>query len=247
MTAPDTSNRPLPAPENASLFLDFDGTLVDIAPRPDLVEVTDRVTGFLKAALDRLSGRLAIVSGRSVDDIAHFLPIDGMHIVGGHGAEQRDAEGNRQSNSEWRDAAQVMAERARKAASERLMIEAKPTGIALHFRTHPEAEPEAGDIARKMAADFEAFDLQHGHCVVELRPKAASKRGAVQGLLSEPPYQGHLPLFAGDDLTDQPAMAFCRDQGGDGIWIGPDAPPYAGLRFNAPAPMLAHMQHWITS
>jgi trehalose 6-phosphate phosphatase len=238
-------NRTLPSPATASLFLDFDGTLVDIAERPDLVVVTDRVTGFLARALEVLEGRLAIVSGRSVDDLMGFLPVEGMVMVGGHGAEHRDARGNRQMNSAWRDAAAVMAARAEAAASERLMIERKPTGIALHFRAAPEAEPEAQELARRIVADFAEFDLQDGHCVVELRPKAASKRGAVRGLLEQAPYLGSTPVFAGDDLTDQPAMALCAERGGDGIWIGPNAPEYAGLRFANPAAMLTHLEDWI--
>ncbi|MEJ6388810.1 trehalose-phosphatase [Gymnodinialimonas ulvae] len=245
MTADVSPARPLPPRHGASLFLDFDGTLVDIAPRPDLVEVSARVTRFLEDALVALDGRVAMVSGRSVDDLRHFLPVAGLLHVGGHGAEHVDADGQRHTRDDWRRTAQALAARARAGASARLMIEEKPTGIALHFRTHPEAEEEANTLARTLAADAPDFTLQHGHCVVELRPQSASKRGAVERMMDAAPFQGTTPLFAGDDLTDQPAMEYCRSVGGDGLWIGANPPPYAGLHVARPADLLSHLELWI--
>jgi trehalose 6-phosphate phosphatase len=245
MTQPPRPARPLPPRQNASLFLDFDGTLVDIAPRPDLVEVGVRVTGFLNAALAALDGRVAMVSGRSVDDLRHFLPVAGLVHVGGHGAEHVDADGQRHTREDWRSIAQDMAARARIEASDRVMIEEKPTGIALHFRTHPDAEGEARALARTLAAETPDFALQEGHSVVELRPQSASKRGAVERMMQDAPFRGTTPLFAGDDLTDQPAMEYCRSVGGDGLWIGSNPPPYAGLHVARPADLLTQLEAWI--
>lgn len=237
--------RPLPPKERASLFLDFDGTLVDIAPRPDMVDVTARVMQALTDALIALDGRVAMVSGRSVDDLRRFLPIDGLMHVGGHGAERIDADGTRHTRDDWRAIAQALATRSKAEASARLMIEEKPTGIALHFRAHPEAEDEANTLARALAADTPDFALQHGHCVVELRPESASKRGAVEQMMRTAPFHGTRPVFAGDDLTDQPAMEYCRSVGGDGVWIGANPPPYAGLHVARPADFLTHLEAWI--
>ena len=219
--------RDLPPPpadllDGASLFLDFDGTLVELAARPEAVAVDAALAGLLDRLADRLQGRVALVSGRSIEQLDGFLGAAGsaLGIVGSHGAETRLAGGaivRPARPASFDDAARLFAERFSKRQG--VVIEAKSLGVGLHYRLNPGVEDEAHAVAEAFAAAHD-LHVQHGKMMVELRLPGHDKGSAISALLTRPPFAGHPPVFLGDDLTDEPGFVACSDRGGAGILIG---------------------------
>ncbi|PZU06855.1 trehalose-phosphatase [Sphingomonas sp.] len=215
---------------DASLFLDFDGTLVDIADRPEAVIVSDRLLGTLAALESALPGRVAIVTGRPLAQIAALLEIPQLVFSGSHGAEMLWPDGSR------RDAqppAWLAPTRSRLETFGRsrpgVLVETKPFGIALHYRQAPDEERACRSFAENLA---EASDIEvlHGKMVVELRMLGADKGAAVATFMNEPPMAGTRPLVFGDDVTDEAAFAMARKLGGAGVLVGADRPSAARYR-----------------
>lgn len=213
---------PLSLLNDASLFLDFDGTLVELAERPDGVVVDDALHALLQRLTERLDGRLAIVSGRSVAQIDAFLSrsLNGVAVVGSHGAEIRLAGGAIVRPD--RPAALQAAEAAfaeRFADHPGVVIEVKSLGVAIHYRMAPEVEGEARALVEAFAR-HEGLEVQHGKMMTELRMAGHDKGTAISALAEQAPFLGHPPVFVGDDLTDEPGFAACAHHGGAGILIG---------------------------
>jgi len=212
-----------------AVFLDFDGTLVDLAHRPDAISVPADLGDRLRALAERLGGRLALVTGRSLEDLGGHCPIDGIACAGSHGAARRDAAG-----VEIGDPARAIAPEALDALRDGarefgLVLEAKPHGAALHYRSHPEREALADALADEVAARF-GLAIKPGKGVVELTGNGADKGSAVRAFLSLPPFADAMPVFVGDDVTDEDGMAACEEAGGFGILVGDRTPTMARYR-----------------
>lgn len=209
-------------PENAALFLDFDGCLVELAPTPDAVVVPGGLPARLERLYRRQGGAVALISGRNIADLIHYLPgFPGM-IAGGHGAELRLSGGRIETIAAARSDIVNLHDRVRKLAASHdgLLMEPKPHGVVMHYRAAPDL---AGWVARAMeglAADFPELAIQHGKMVIELRPRDASKDRALSRLMAMPDFEGRPPVYIGDDLTDEAAMAEAQARGGLGIKIG---------------------------
>ena len=205
--------------DGASLFLDFDGTLVEIAPRPDAVAVDDRLRTLIAELSRRFDGRVAIVSGRGAAEIdALFGGLD-CPIVGSHGAELRGVE--RAEMPERPAALDSVAARFHALAETLpgLVVEIKPLGVGLHYRGVPAAEAEARALAEELAAAT-GLTLQRGKMVFELRAPGDKGR-AIAALMGAMPFAGSRPVFLGDDFTDEPGFATVARLGGAGVLVGP--------------------------
>lgn len=208
-----------------ALFLDLDGTLLDLAPTPDSVVVPPGLTNALAVLARRLHGALAIVTGRAratVDALLAPLELPGGF---GHGAELRDATGRCQADGATMPLPPGWAEQlaAEAAAWPGVLLECKPHGLALHFR----AAPRYGDAARQALAALlrghEAhFALLPAHMAYEIRPRLATKGRAVDALMGAAPFRGRHPVFVGDDVTDEDGMQAARRHGGFGLHVGQD-------------------------
>lgn len=235
MSAPEQNERPPAAPRRATpagglrveelaLFLDVDGTLLEIAPTPAAVIVGADLLDLLRLLTAVTRGAVAFVSGRSIatlDNLFHplILPAAGLH-----GFERRAADGTFHRHPLPRG---ELLSRAREAfttlvdAHAGLLLEDKRFALALHYRQAPELEDlvleRTAAILQELAPDFE---LQRGRCVVELRPAGASKAGAVATFMSELPFVGRRPVFLGDDLTDETAFDWVNRAGGLSIAVG---------------------------
>jgi trehalose 6-phosphate phosphatase len=218
---------PIDLLRRASLFLDFDGTLVELAARPDSILVDDRVRGVVRSLEAALNGRLAIVSGRSVSEIRGFLGDTALAISGSHGVELHWADGRRR---EVGQPAWLPAMIARMEAFGRsqpgVLVEVKPFGVALHYREAPAAEDACNRFAESLASDD--VHIQKGKMMVELRV-AGDKGDAVRTFMADPAMAGTVPIFFGDDLTDEPAFAAAAGLGGAGVLIG--APRESAARY----------------
>jgi trehalose 6-phosphate phosphatase len=214
---------PPPPPDlldGAALFLDFDGTLVELAETPAAIRVPSGLPAMLARLKRRLDGRLAIVSGRSIAALDAHLPDAGIAFSGSHGLELRLADGTTLPVSlpaglEGLEE-EVLAFAARTPG---LLVETKPLGIALHYRQAPGAADAAlalmGQLARQRG-----LRVQQGNMVVELRPNGATKGDALRAFMTEPEFADARPVFVGDDLTDEHAFEAARDLGGAGVLVG---------------------------
>lgn len=213
---------PPPKQSDWALFLDIDGTLLEIADAPQGVFVPAALKQLLSQdALDR-EGALALVSGRRLADIdALFAPLH-FPAAGQHGLERRDAAG-RVSRLNLPPAVLANARAAlNELAAEHpgLVVEDKGAAIALHYRQAPQLETLTRDTMARIAATLPDFHVQPGKCVWELKPRAASKATAIRDFMKESPFAGRLPVFAGDDFTDENGFAAVNELGGISILVG---------------------------
>lgn len=225
-----------------ALFLDFDGTLVDIAPTPDSISVPPGLAGALERLAGDLAGRLAIVSGRSVADLARHLGPLALARAGSHGVERVDSRGRQIGEAPGLLPASAR-DSLRDFASGRdgLIFEDKRYGAALHFRGRPELEEDAVAHAGKVAGDA-GMALKHGRCVVEVLHEVARKSAAVRAFMDQPPFRDATPVFVGDDLTDEDGFAAAEELGGFGILVGDRHDTLARYRLDSPAAVRA----WLT-
>lgn len=215
------SNLPL-VEGDCAFFFDFDGTLAQIATRPEAVRVDVDVPIALQALLQRNGGAVAVVSGRPISEIDQHLSPVILPAAGVHGVERRDGSGqyNRLPLPDLRAATAIL--RAWCTAHPGARLEAKPGALALHYRGVDALE------AACLAAMAEAREsvltvpmaLLHGKKVVELKPAAADKGRAVRAFMAEPPFAGRRPWFFGDDVTDESAFDTVQSMGGVAVKIG---------------------------
>lgn len=221
MTTHASFSRPPASP--LALFCDFDGTLVDLAARPDGVLVPANLLATLRAVRERLGGGFAIVTGRPIAAVDEFFAPERFAIAGAHGTERRRADGRLEAPAPALVAASdaihaAVAGLAR--ADQRLVLERKAGAVALHYRLAPEREAESRARMTEAVAAVEGFALIEGKKVLEARPAGIDKGVAITAFLHEAPFKGRLPIFFGDDTTDEDGFAVVQDRGGLGIKVG---------------------------
>lgn len=214
-----------------ALFLDFDGTLVEIADHPARVLPPTGLPQMLDAARTRLGGALAIVTGRSLEDVDGWLRPFRFAGGGLHGAQLRSRYGGQVAMLEER-AVTAIAEAAVAAlrGHEGTWVEDKGSAVALHYRGAPLSAPTCLAVADELAGRF-GLRAVPGKMVVEIRSHGTSKGSVVQALMQLPPFAGRRPVFVGDDVTDEDGFAAAAALGGFGIRIGPGE---TGARYTMP-------------
>lgn len=208
--------------KQVALFLDFDGTLVEIAPAPDDVKLDRQVAPALDALRSALGGALALVSGRPIPDLDGFLAPYHFDTAGLHGAQIRLDGAIRSQADAPETLREALRELVRFANSHvGILVEDKRISAALHWRMAPQLEDEALSLVRTLAARMgPSVRLQEGKSVAELVPAGASKGSAISWLMREAPYNGRTPVFIGDDITDEAGFATVNALGGLSIRIG---------------------------
>jgi len=223
-------------PIGDALFLDFDGCLVEIAPTPDAIKVPDDLPRVLQDLAARLNGALAIVSGRSLHELETFLKGFDGPMVGSHGAEARGM--TAPMAHQPAGLSELQNEMADFASQSGLLYEHKSHGGAVHFRSDPAQQPQVEAFAQALAQRFGDFAVQPAKMAVELRPAGFSKDGALAALSNLPEFSARRPVYAGDDTTDEPALAWAEAQGGFGVKIG-KGDSVARFRLDAPSRLRA--------
>jgi trehalose 6-phosphate phosphatase len=217
---------------DAALFLDFDGTLVELAETPGSIRVPSALPHLLQRLGSQLDGRLALVSGRSIQDLEKHLDCTGLAVSGSHGLELRLADGSFVPLAAPRGLDGVSEELARfTEADPGLLVEQKPFSIAVHYRRAPEREPEVVRLVARLAAET-GLSVQQGKMVTELRPAGADKGDAVRAFMLQPPFAGYRPIFVGDDLTDEDAFQAAAELGGGGVLVGAERDSAAKWRLD---------------
>lgn len=215
---------PLAPAETVALFLDFDGTLVEIVEHPDLVAIDGRTKEALSTVSGCLSSALAIVTGREIEVIDKFLAPLKLPVAGIHGLMRRDAAGHiPQPPEKLAHFVDKVAERLKPFSQSEagLVLEIKASSVALHYRARPELERLCLEVCEAAIVDFSDVELKRGKMVFEIKPDIANKGTAILDYMKEAPFMGRTPWFAGDDVTDEDAFKVVNDLGGVTIKVGP--------------------------
>lgn len=202
-----------------TIFLDFDGTLVEIADTPDGIAVPAGLARELESLAEALEGRLALVSGRALDNIEQHIGKTALAKAGSHGASRLAADGTRLGDEPDPLPGPVMNELREFTGSRSFDLEVKQHGAAIHYRSAPEREGEARVFAKELA-DGHGLAIKCGKCVVELVHPGSGKDGAVHAFMREEPFAGTTPVFIGDDITDEDGFRAAAELGGFGIIVG---------------------------
>jgi len=209
--------------DRAALFLDLDGTLIEIAPRPDAVVVPPHLPALLARLSAGLGGAVAIVTGRGLEVARGLTQAPPIAFAAEHGTII-DASGlpgfsippmppPPSPPQDWRAGAEAFV-RSRPG----LLLEEKKHGFVLHFRAVPHLGEEATAFLQDMVQGSE-FQVMPAHAAAELRPRSADKGTAVRWLMQHAPFTGRVPVFIGDDVTDEYGIQACRELGGTGYRI----------------------------
>lgn len=223
---------PLPT-ANHALFLDFDGTLADIAAQPGAVRVQPGVMDSLRDLHAALGGALAIATGRTEADIDRFLLPLRLPLACEHGALYRLGS-SRAGGAHAIDLAAVLgALRPLVASHPELLVEVKSAGIALHYRQAPQLEALCLQALAQAMHRVSGAELMRGKCVLEVKPAGPSKGRAIADFMRKAPFAGRVPLFIGDDVTDEAGFAAVQSLGGLGVKVG-EGPTQARARLGTP-------------
>ena len=229
-----------------ALLLDIDGTLLDLAPTPREVWVPPGLAKTLHRLLVRTSGALAMVSGRSLNDIDLIFAPDQFPSVGGHGAEMRI---ETDSDAVATHAPPMDKELKRRLAviaklSPGILLEDKGYSLALHYRLAPHAEKAIYEAVSLIRADLPnaPIEVLPGKCVCEIKYSGFNKATGVRELMSREPFKGRRPLFVGDDVTDEMVFSIMPELGGLAFSVGRRAKGVAGY-FDDPGDVRAWLAH----
>src|ERR1700679_857010 len=212
-----------PASLKWCLFLDVDGTLIELTDSPLDTIASPELKILLGEVAERLGGALALVSGRSIDRLdGLFAPLR-LPTAGLHGVERRKASGAMHGAS-FVDTQLTQARSAVNALVQNhpgTSFEDKGRTIAVHFRMAPEWEAEVRHALAAIAKPLGSnYHIQEGSMVLEIKPRGFTKATAIKAFMAEPPFSGRKPVFIGDDLTDQDGFRMVEDQGGLSIAVG---------------------------
>ena len=221
----------LPPFAHTALLLDLDGTLIDLAPTPNSVVLPPGLTDTLRALEAALDGALAIVTGRAIEVLDRILGHT-FAAAGEHGGALRPSAATpiQRPNLPAAPGAWLNAAAALVAAHPGTLLERKARGFAVHFRQAPEAGPAIHAALIALITEDPGFQLLRGLMLWEIRPAGADKGTAVRALMAHPPFRGRLPLFIGDDVTDEDAISACRTMGGAGLRVDAAFGTPAGVR-----------------
>jgi len=231
--------------DTCTILLDIDGTLLEMARTPREVWVPPGLVATLHALRERTGGALALVSGRSLNDIDLIFAPDRFPAVGGHGAEMRlstDTEAVATHAPPMDDEL-----KRRLAAIARLspgiLLEDKGYSLALHYRLAPHAEKAIYEAVSLIRADLPnaPIEVLPGKCVCEIKQSGFDKASGVRELMTHAPFQGRRPIFIGDDVTDESVFAITPELGGLAFSVGRRAHGVAG-HFSAPSDVRAWLK-----
>ncbi len=243
LTSPETAPPALVLGRNA-LFLDLDGTLVEIEAHPEDVVAGDTVRALLRDASTALGGALALITGRTIADADRILGAAVSSVAGVHGLEHRHdgrVERDARASAELAAALEEVRELVTTGGLE-ARIEDKGASVALHYRHEPRAEASVRDAASRIAAKHDLRTLP-GKMVIEIVAGAHTKGDAAEAFMRDAPFAGRTPIAIGDDVTDEDMFAAVVRAGGFAVLVGQRRPSAAAYHLGSPADVHA----WIAA
>ena len=233
-------------PHTTAIFLDIDGTLLDIAPTPLEVKVSDALRTTLATLSDEFDGAVAFVSGRPIAEMDRLFDPLRLAAVGGHVAEIRYAPDGKVRRSEIATLDDdLRAELSRIGRiGDGVIVEDKGYSLAIHYRLAPHL---GGEIMKNVTAickdsRCDALDILPGKAVVEIKPGGYDKGTGLREMMSVPPFTGRKPIFVGDDVTDNAAFAALQDFDGTGFSVG-GVVPGTSFNFDGPQDVRGWLRH----
>jgi len=228
-----------------ALFLDVDGTLLDIAHHPEAVRPTPRLKLLLRRALIALDGSVALVSGRSIIGLDRLFAPLVLPAAGLHGVERRSADGTVHYSASMDDRLHAAKRRLMDFAEKHpgVLLEDKGAALALHYRNAPDLADRSARLMSEVAlAAGRDFHVQQGKMVLELKPAGHDKGTAVRCFMQEPPFLDRIPVFIGDDVTDEDGFAAVNDMGGLSIRVGDGCATRAAWKIGSVEEFLAWLE-----
>lgn len=213
---------PLNAETRYAFFFDVDGTLAAIKPRPDEVSIPAAALDNLKRLAQCCEGAVALISGRPIGQLDTLASPLVLPVAGVHGAEHRDSQGHITRTALAPETVRALSEELTSAIG-RLpgtTLESKGMAFALHYRQAPQHQQAVEQLAGSLTQRFPELVQQPGKCVVELKPKGVNKGAAISVFMQQPPFAGRIPVFLGDDLTDEAGFSVVNALGGISIKVG---------------------------
>jgi trehalose 6-phosphate phosphatase len=207
----------------SALFLDVDGTILDLAKRPDDVVTPPGLVKTLLRTERKLAGALALVSGRPIDELDRLFEPLSLRASGVHGAEMRFDPGGPISAPGARELPRSLLTSLKRvvAAFPGAFVENKRFSFAVHYRLALEAERPLRDAVLRLVDSAEiAVEVMNAHYTIELKAPGCDKGGAIAAFLSRPAFRGRTPIFVGDDLTDESGFAVVAARGGHAFSVG---------------------------
>jgi trehalose 6-phosphate phosphatase len=228
--------------EQYCIFLDFDGTLVEIEDRPDDVRIDAPTLQLIERLRDRVGRALALVSGRDIHVIDRLLYPLVLPVAGVHGLQRRDASGRLHTPIIDQSVVEAIAAQveAEFHSEPGVVIEKKTGAVAIHFRLRPDFEKKCCALARKIIRERPDLRMIKGKMVCEIRLQGNDKGAVIATFLEERPFKGRKPIFIGDDATDEPGFVAVNARDGLSIKIGDD-PTAAKYR----AANILEMHNWL--
>lgn len=220
-------------PAHAALLLDLDGTLLDIAPTPDSVVVPPELLATLRTLRRALDNALAVVSGRPVAQIEALLQDVPYAVAGEHGAAIRHAPGTVPERPDLPAVPARWVEQAGRVAATipGVLLERKSHGFVLHYRLAPASGPALQQaLLSILGGDAALFRIMQAHMAWEVKPLAVDKGQAVDSLMARPPFAGRVPVYVGDDVTDEDGIRAAQRLGGLGLRVQDHFIDAAGVR-----------------
>src|SRR5690625_1567371 len=204
-----------------ALFLDFDGTLAPIVPRPEDAAASADTCRAVARIAELAGGAVAILSGRDLADLDRRLAPLNLPAAGSHGAVRRDASGRlHRTEISAPELAGAVTLLEQFAAPRDLLVEHKTGAVTVHYRNRPEQADSARKLVDAITADAPALRAIHGNMVSEIATRSANKGHAHREFMEEPTFAGHVPVMVGDDTTDEDAFRMAAALGGVGLKIG---------------------------
>lgn len=226
--------------KQVSLFLDLDGVLAAIEPKPDMVVPDAARTRMLKSLQDRLEGRLAVVSGRTIEDVDRITEGAVTCVAGVHGIQIRMPDASRlpEIAPDLKSARERVLEFAR--IHPLILVEDKTVALTMHYRDTPSSGPEVLALAQEIA-DTYGLTRQSGHFVEEVRARGRDKGDALRTYMAHPRFQNTVPVMVGDDRTDEDGFEAAQSLGGVGIRVRPAGPTLARYHLDSSD----HVARWL--
>ena len=223
----------------------MDGTLLELARTPDAVHVESATLDLVHGVHVITGGALALVTGRSIEDVDRLFGGAPLPIAGQHGLERRDGAGMWTTDGSGADGLELARRRLTDVADafKGLLVEDKGRSLALHYRAAPQLESYVLDSVRSLGEELgDEYAIQLGKYVVELRPAGTDKGEAIRAFMSEEPFVGRTPVFIGDDVTDEHGFAVVNEMDGYAVKVGEGA-TIAPWRL----PDVRAVEHWLLS
>lgn len=208
-----------------AFFFDVDGTLAAIQSRPESVFIPDNVIDQLQQLSSLCNGALALVSGRPIAQLDALSAPLKAPAAGVHGAERRDSQGEFHQITLPVEVEQTLREELQHAMAQwpGTQLECKGMAFALHYRQAMQHEQDVMRLAEQSVKRFPGLALQPGKCVVEIKPQGIDKGAAIRDFMQKPPFTGRIPVFIGDDLTDEKGFLTVNAMQGISVKVGEGA------------------------